>query len=77
MSMSFCSVCYVNIRIDYARTLYKKYARQDFQIIDSERYYCKNENYGLIFDKPALKRVADAFGLIDWKYNELLKSYFF
>ena len=46
----------------YAQSLYKSVARDIDSIPDQEKYICRNELSGLIFDKKALKIVSEALG---------------
>lgn len=46
----------------YAQQLYKDYARPIEQVPYRERYYCRSDMKGVIYDRKAMERVSKALG---------------
>lgn len=49
-------------RADYALSLYDRLKRPIEEIPNDEKYYCRNELKGVIYDKEAMKVVSQALG---------------
>lgn len=49
-------------RSDYATALYKAYERNMNDIPMSEKYYCRADRKGIVFDKKAMAYVTEALG---------------
>ena len=49
-------------RADYCRAIYEKYSRPINEIPKSERYYCRSDLKGVIYDKRAMAVVSRALG---------------
>lgn len=46
----------------YASALYSQYARPVDQIPRADRYYCRGDKQGVIYDRQAMKRVTESLG---------------
>lgn len=49
-------------RADYAKALYKKYARPTEKLKKSEKYVCRKDLRGVVYDKAAMKIVSKNLG---------------
>jgi len=49
-------------RADYCKTIYNFYARPISEVPKSERYYCRNDLNGVIYDKRAMAVASRALG---------------
>lgn len=49
-------------RSDYATALYKTLARPIEDVPDGERYYCRTDRAGIVYDRKAMERVSQALG---------------
>lgn len=60
-------------RADYCRRIYEKYARPIYQVPRNERYYCRGDRKGEVFDKRAMKIASQNLG--HERLNVIAQSY--
>lgn len=51
-----------SLRRNYCQNLYRQYARDLSQLHYKEKYFCRGENVGKVYDKAALKICSEALG---------------
>ena len=49
-------------RADYAKALYEQLARPIEEVPQSERYVCRDDKYGEVYDKVAMRQVSNNLG---------------
>lgn len=60
-------------RANYARALYDRLKRPIEKIPQNEKYFCRNDLKGVIYDKKAMEIVSNALG--HSRINIIAKSY--